>query len=61
MRNLLKQSDIYNMGEFLFILLFILSYVISYMVNEIYDDIEEVRKLERKKFYRDLFKRDLEL
>jgi len=49
------------MGEFLFILLFILSYVISYMVNEIYDDIEEVRKLERKKFYRDLFKRDLEL
>lgn len=61
MRNLLKQSDIYSMGEFLFTLLFILSCVISYMVNEIYDDIEEVRKLEREKFYRDLFKCDIEL
>ena len=61
MRNLLKQSDIYIMGEFLFTLLFILSCFVSYMVNEIYDDIEEVRKLEREKFYRDLFKCDLEL
>lgn len=63
MRNLLEQSDIYIMGEFLFMLLFILSCVVflSYMVNEICDDIEEVRKLEREKFYRDLFKRDLEL
>lgn len=63
MRNLLKQSDIYIMGEFLFTLPFILSCVVfvSYVVNEIYDDIEEVRKLEREKFYRDLFKCDLEL
>ena len=61
MRNLLKQSDIYIMGEFLFTLLFILSCVVSYMVNEIYDDKEEVRKLEREKFYRDLFKCDIEV
>ena len=61
MRNLLKQSDIYDMGEFLFTLLFILGCVASYMVNEIYEDIEEVRKLEREKFYRDVFKCDIEL
>ena len=61
MRNLLKRSDIYDMGEFLFTLLFILGCVVSYMVNEIYDDKEELRKLEREKFYRDVFKCDLEL
>ena len=57
----MKRSDIYDMGEFLFTLLFILGCVVSYMVNDIYDDKEELRKLEREKFYRDVFKCDLEL